>query len=37
LLAVLEELARSVDTTLGTRLDKVYPVASPSTLPSPEA
>ena len=37
LLAVLDELARSIDTTLGTRLDKVYPVATPSTPPIPES
>jgi membrane protein len=37
LLAVLDQLARSIDTTLGTRLDKVYPVASPSNPPLPES
>lgn len=37
LLAVLTELARSIDGTLGTRLDKVYPVTIPQVTDIPES
>ncbi|RDS82372.1 YihY family inner membrane protein [Dyella psychrodurans] len=37
LLSVLNELARSIDVTLGTRLDKVYPVTIPQATDTPES